>query len=351
MKIGLIGLSNSGKTTILNALAKTEAEVTAYANTNIEPNIAIVNVGDERIDTLSELYQPRKTTYATIEIMDYIGFSSENADGKYIQSIKKSDALAHVIRNYEDDLLGEATPVKDMHDIDSELILSDLVMVENRLERIAANVKRGIKSNETVLEESVLKKIHEQLDNNKPIYNMALNKDEVRIISGFQFLTQKPYFIILNSGEEDFGSNSELIAELEKSHRVIEFAGKFEMELSKLEVQDEIDMFMEDIGIRISARNRLSVFAYEALGYISFFTVGEDEVRAWAIKRGDTAVDAAGAIHSDLARGFIRAECFSYHDLIEAGSEAALKKNGKYRLEGKDYIVKDGDILSIRFNV
>ncbi|MBN1155242.1 redox-regulated ATPase YchF [candidate division KSB1 bacterium] len=351
MKIGLIGLSNSGKTTIMNALAKTDAEVTPYANTNTEPNVAIVNVGDERIERLSQMYQPKKTTYATIEILDFIGFSSENADSKFIQTIKRSDALAHVVRNFNDGLLGEPNPLRDVRVIDSELILSDMIIVENRLDRIATNKKRGIKSNDSGLEESILQRIHAHLNENKPISDLPINADEKRIINGFQFLTQKPLFIILNSEEDCFGKNGELIAEIETVHAVIEFAGKFEMELSRLGDPEEINLFMEDIGIEVSARNRLTQFAYDILGYTSFFTVGKDEVRAWTIHKGETAVDAAMAIHSDLARGFIRAECFSYDDLMTVGSEAEVKKNGKYRLEGKDYIVNDGDILSIRFNV
>lgn len=351
MKIGLIGLPNSGKTTILNALAKVDAEVTSYANTNPEPNIAIVNVGDERIDILSKLYQPKKITYATIEIMDFIGFSSENADPKFIQAIKRSDALAHVVRNFDDELLGEQNPLRDISVIDSELILSDLIIVETRLERIATNKKRGIKSTDSGSEEAILHRIKHHLDENRPISSLVMTKDEVRLINGFQFLTQKPLLIILNSGEDNFGKNHTLIGAIEATHEVIEFAGKFEMELSRLEELEEIDMFMQDIGIEMSARNRLTQFAYDTLGYVSFFTVGKDEVRAWAIHKGDTAVDAAGVIHTDLARGFIRAECFSYDDFITAGSESDVRRNGKFRLEGRDYIVRDGDILSIRFNV
>jgi len=183
------------------------------------------------------------------------------------------------------------------------------------------------------------------------VRTLELSKDETKVIRGYQYLTQKPFLAILNSGEDNFGNGNGLIPSIQKFCDVIEFAGNFEMELAQLDNQAEIKMFMDEMGIKESARDRLTKFAYEMLGYISFFTVGSDEVRAWSVRRGDTAVQAAGAIHTDLMRGFIRAECFGYHDLVKAGSEKAVKNNGVFRLEGKEYIVQDGDILSIRFNV
>ncbi len=356
MKIGLLGLPNSGKTTIFNALTKLEAEVTAYTNNKAEPNIAIVDVGDERINTLSGMYKPKKTIYATIELVDFIGFSEGSAREGSISTaqmslIKTMDTIAMVVRNFSDDLMGDPEPRVDIETMDTELILSDLIVAENRLERIEWNFKRGKKTTELENEERILRKIEEELNNNRHISDLDLNREEERLISGFQFVTKKPLFIILNSGEDNFGRNDAMITELKEKYKIIEFSGSFEMELSRLSSYEEVKLFMEDMGIKDSARNRLTRFAYQMLGYISFITVGTDEVRAWTIHNGDTAVEAAGTIHSDLSRGFIRAECFSYDNLIECGSEKAVRDGGHFRLEGKDYTVKDGDILNIRFSV
>jgi len=355
MKIGLIGLPNSGKTIIFNALTKREAHVAAYSDAKAEPNVAVVEVDDDRLIRLTDMYKPKKITGATIEMIDFPGMKEGSAKNGFFSGnsmgwIKNTDALALVVRNFNDDLTGDPTPLRDIDEIDTELLLADLIIVENRLERLEWALKRGQKSNSLVLEERTLRKIAEQLNNNHPIRNLELDEDEEKMIRGFQFLTKKPFLVILNSDESLFGQNADLITEIDPRYNVIEFAGRFETELSHLNYE-EAKIFMEDIGIKKSARERLTQFAYRTLGYISFFTVGEDEVRAWSIHGEDTAVNAAGAIHSDLARGFIRAECFTYDELIEYGSEKGVRANGHFRLEGKDYIVRDGDILSIRFSV
>ncbi len=356
MKIGLIGLPNSGKTTIFNALTRSKAEVTAYADTRGEPNQAIVDVIDERVVRLSEIYQPKKTTYATVEFIDFAGLSEGSAkgdafSGTALGSVKGVDALALVIRNFPDGLMGAPSPLEDMEQLDLEMLVSDLAIVEKRLERIAWCYQRGQKTDALQAEEKALQKISAHLNGNQPVRTLALNRDEEKAIRGFQFLTKKPLMVILNSPENQFGCNGNLLEEIGRRHGVMEFAGHFEMELSRLDDETEARMFMEDMGIEKSARDRLTQFAYALLGYISFFTVGSDEVRAWTIRRGETAVEAAGAIHSDLSKGFIRAECFSYHDLIECGSEKGIREKGRFRLEGKDYVVRDHDILSIRFNL
>lgn len=355
MKIALIGLPNSGKTTIFNALTKSEVEVTSYSNAKAEPNLAVVEVGDERVRKLTEIYQPAKTVFATLELIDFVGFAQGSAkEGLFppelMQLIKNTHAMAVVLQNFKDELDKEVNPVADFEMLNDELLLTDLILAEGRLERIRQGYKRGLKSNELQAEEKAMQKIVDQLNQNAPIRQLELAPDEEKAIRGYQFLTHKPLLVILNSDEDSFGKNQAIIDELDKQAKVIEFAGNFEMELSRLD-DDEAQMFMEDMGIQESARDRLTQFAYKILGYISFFTVGKDEVRAWNIKQGDTAVDAAGTIHSDLARGFIRAECFTYDDLITLGSEKAIKEKGKFRLEGKTYIVQDGDILNIRFNV
>lgn len=355
MKIGLIGLSNSGKTTIFNALTNMDAKTSMYADVKAEPNIAVVDVDDLRVTRLSDMYKPKKITKATIEMIDFPGLKSGSAqDGSFagngLSMIKNADALALVVRNFHDDLAGPSTPLRDIDDIDTELLLSDLIAVETRLERIEKTLNRGVKSAPLLAEERVLRTILDQLNENRPIRELTFTEDDEKLIRGFQFLTRKPFLVILNSDEAIFGQNEELIDMIESKYKVIEFAGRFEMELSRLS-DDEALIFMEDMGIQMSARERLTQFAYQTLGYLSFFTVGEDEVRAWSIHKGDSAVDAAGAIHSDLARGFIRAECFTYDELIECGTEKGIREKGYFRLEGKDYTVQDGDILSIRFSV
>lgn len=359
MKLGLIGLPKSGKTTTFNALTRSDAEVAEYTSGKVEPNVAVVNVEDPRIDRLSDMYTPKRTIYATIDFMDFVGVDrsegQELFSGPAMGLVKTSDALAIVVRNFANDVLdstmGPADPVRDADAVASELILSDLVLVETRLERIEADHKRGKKTPQSQAEQKVLTTLHEALSAEKPIRDVELTPDQEKAISGFQFLSNKPVMVIVNSDEDRYGSNSEAVPELSKRFTTVEFAGNFEMELAQLEDEEEAQAFMEDLGIEESARTRLTTIAYDLLGLISFFTVGPDEVRAWTIHQGESAVDAAGTIHSDLARGFIRAECFHYNALIEAGSEKEVRSSGQFRLEGKEYQVQDGDILNIRFSV
>lgn len=359
MKIGLIGLQNSGKTTIFNALTNSDIEVTSYQAENKDPNISIINVMDERITKLSKMYNPKKTIYATIESMDFVGFAAGSAQsgafsGNVLSSIKTADALAVVTRNFNDEIVnsmnGDPDPISEIELIESEIIISDLIIAEARIVRINKMNKSGKIPKETEIEKNTLEKLIPILEDGKPLRDVELKPEEEKSLRGFQFLSQKPLMVILNSDDENFGESEDIIKKISKEYKVLEFAGKFEMELNSLD-EDEVEIFMEDMGIQQSAKARLSRIAYDLLGYISFFTVGTDEVRAWTIVDGENAVAAAGTIHSDLARGFIRAECFSYDDLMEFGSEKNLRDKGKFRLEGKEYKVKDGDILNIRFNV
>jgi len=356
MRIGLIGVQNSGKTTIFNALTGLEAEVTSYSSQKIEPNMGVVQVEDGRVNNLSQMYNPKKTIFATIEYIDFVGLTNnkDNNDafgGSGMGLIKTADALALVVRNFDDPTSGDKPePVLEIESIESDMIISDLIIAEKRLEKVELSKKRGIKEASLIIEEKALHKIITHLEDSSPIRTLELANDEEKAVRGFQFITQKPLMIILNSDEDNFGGNESVINELKKRYKIIEFAGNFEMELNKLD-QEEAKEFMQDLNIKESARDRLTKFSYELLGYCSFFTVGEDEVRAWTITSGNDAVEAAGKIHSDLARGFIRAECFSYSDLIECGNEKNVRENGLFRLEGKKYIVQDGDILNIRFSV
>jgi GTP-binding protein YchF len=359
MNIGLVGPAKSGKTTIFNALTGQAAETADYGTGKVEPNLGVVTVLDDRVDRLSAMYNPKKTIHAAIEFIDFVGAAQGAAkgglfSGEGMAMIKNADALVAVLRNFSSDTLeaqfGPPDPVRDLSTIDTELLLADLIVAEKRIERIAADHQRGKKTPASQAEEKVMARIAEALNAGTPVRALEFSAEEQKLLQGYRFLTAKPVLVILNSGEENYGKNAALIAELAKKHAVIEFAGKFEMELSGLDEDDRAG-FMADMGIAESARARLSKFAYEMLGYISFFTVGEDEVRAWTIRRGENAVEAAGAIHSDLAKGFIRAECFSCEDLLSLGSEKAVKDKGLFRLEGRDYTVKDGDILHIRFSI
>jgi ribosome-binding ATPase len=356
VKIGLFGLPKSGKTTLFNALTKSQAQVASYSIVKNEPNIAIVKVGDPRVKKLSEMFTPKKTTFATVEFVDFAGIAEgaiekDSFPPDLMKQIRSVDALAFVLRGFPDESEAAPDPLRDLHTIDEELLLSDLLIVEKRLEKIEAGMKRGQKTDALLFEEKVLKKIHDRLNQSLPVRGLSFDEKEENAIRGFQFLSKKSVIAIVNSDEDSFGKRRELLVEMGSVHPSIEFAGNFEMELSRLDDEAEAKAFMEDMGIKESARDLLTSMAYDILGLISFFTVGPDEVRAWTIHKGSTAVLAAAAIHTDLARGFIAAECYKYDDLIECGSEKAIKDKGRFRLEGKEYIVQDGDVLSIRFNV
>ena len=358
MKIALLGLPKSGKTTIFNALTRGNASTDKYAPPAHEANVGVVQVLDERITRLSELYKPKKTIYAHIEYRDYPGiFSSraENPDNALFSDIKACEGFALVLRAFADEeldgLYGPADPLRQLGEFEDEMIISDLIVAEKRLEKIELGYKRGVKTPAIQFEEKVLRAACEHLQDNLPLRGLQLNPEEEKALRGFRFFSQNPLLVLINVSEDEYTAHDDLKAQIAaRGHAVEVIAGRFEEELSKLD-EEEAAAFMEDMGIGESIRDRLTHLCYKMLGYVSFFTVGEDEVRAWTITRGDNAVTAAGKIHSDLARGFIRAECFKYDDLIAHGSEKALREKGLFRLEGKEYLVQDGDIISIRFNV
>lgn len=359
MKIGLIGLKKSGKSTIFNALTRSEVSTDAYSAAKLEPNMAVIEVADARVTRLQAMYQPKKTAFASVELIDFVGIAQDPERKQVFTAtelglIKNADALALVLRNFHDELIGETigvvNPAADLETLISEIILSDLILVETRMERIDHQMKRGAKTPALEQEAAALAKIMTDLNQNRRPNKADLSIDEEKVLRGFQFLTLKPLLVILNSDEDNFGKNTAVLTQIARDLKAVEFAGRFEMELNGLS-PEEAAAFMADLHIEASARDRLTLLAYDVLGYQTFFTVGPDEVRAWTIHKGDTAVDAAGVIHSDLARGFIRAECFAYDDLMAHGSEKTLKEKGLIRLEGKTYLVKDGDILNIRFSV
>ncbi len=360
MNIALIGLQKSGKTTIFNALTGQDAEVTGYVSSRVEPNRGIVDIHDPRVTELARIYEPRKTVYATVEFVDFAGLSKGAGEhgvfsGEALQLIKTSDALAVVVRNFHDTQVdqvhGLSNPAGELEEVLTELLLADQIAVERRLERIQGDLKRGKKTPQLTAEQQLFSEMAEQLNEGTPVREMGLTAEQQKLLAGYQFLTSKPVFTIVNSDEAQYGKSGSLIEKLSASYPAVEFSGRFEMELKSLEDAEERQVFMEDMGITESAHVRLAAFAYRTLGYISFFTVGKDEVRAWSIRQGETAVDAAGTIHTDLARGFIRAEVFTYNDLMQYGSEKLVKQAGRFRLEGKQYLVADGDVLNIRFSV
>lgn len=355
MKIALTGYPRTGKSTVFNALAEKDPSEATIGYTQ-ENNQAIIDVADRRIDDLAHQYQPKKVKYATLELLDIAGRSGTDKklkalDDDVIHALRTCDAIGLVIRNFFDDLRGTPDPQNELNQCIDELLLADLLVVENRLEKIAGNIRRGLKTDHLLWEQSVFTKLKDALDNSQLISTIRLAADEINLIRGFQLLTSKQVIVIINSSDSIFAGNDALISQIKQRFPVIEFAGQFEWELAAISDQDERRVFMDDLGIGESARRRLIRLAYDALGYISYFTVGSDEVRAWNIYHGDNAVQAARVIHSDIARGFIRAECFTYADLQQHGSEKIVKQEGKMRLEGKDYVVQDGDILSFRFNV
>jgi len=361
MKSAIIGLGNAGRTTIFNALTELDLEVTPYATVAAEPHLGMVKVPDSRIDRLAEIYRPKKTTYATVEYVDFIGLTKGDLDQnrKVSDLIKDADAVVHVVRAFVDESvphpLGGVDPRRDAETVEMEMIFGDLELVEKRLERMDEGAKRGKKPDEA--EHKLMLKCREALESERALRDVDFTEDEQKTMRNLQFMSNKPQLVVLNvaEGQIDTDQTRRQVETVQaffsgRRVRVISLCGKIEMEIAQLP-HDEALAFLEDLGIAEPALNRLIQLSYDFLGFISFLTTGEDEVRAWTIKRGTPAQKAAGKIHSDIERGFIRAEVVAYDDFIAAGSMAAARDKGLVRLEGKTYEVKDGDIINFRFNV
>jgi GTP-binding protein YchF len=366
VQIAIVGLAGSGKTTVFNTLTRGHAETGGFGG--MELHVGVVKVPDERLDKLAVIFKPKKVIQADVTYVDlpappastegHVG--TEDLPAEHLARLRDSDALLHVVRAFEDPANphpeGAVDPARDLDRLDVEFVLADLALVERRLDRLKTSGRHGTpaerESNDR--EEVVLVRLKAGLEAGSPIRDIALDPDEEKAIRGFRFLTQKPVLVLLNVGEGDLGRAGERVAALAAAydHRnalVDALSAKIEMELGELE-PDEAAVFMEELGIADSGLDRVIALSYRLLGLISFLTAGPDEVRAWPIRDGSNAVDAAGAIHSDLAKGFIRAETVGYEDLLSLGSMAEARKAGKLRSEGKTYRVRDGDVVEILFS-
>ena len=362
LSCGIVGLPMTGKTTVYNLLTKNEAETSAFFTGKTSTNIGIANIPDKRLEYLSSIFEPKKTVYADLQVVDIAGLVKGSSSGagvgnSFIEDIRQTDALIHVIRAFNDPDIPHSdnsiNPMRDVETIDMELLFADLDFVEKRIDRISKGKKI---TPEQKSELEVLKKLALELNEGKPYYQIELSKEEKELMQNYTFLTNKPMILVVNVDEEQLiegtyegKSDLEQFAK-ERNMPLLMLSAKIEVEISALDKDDQAE-FMQDLNISESGVFRLARTVYGLLNLISFFTVGKDECRAWTISNGLNAAQAAGKIHSDLERGFIRAETVSYQDFVDCGSIAVAKEKGLWRLEGRNYIVLDGDIISVRFNV
>jgi len=362
MKVAIIGLPMSGKTTIFNALTRGRAQVAAHSPT-LAPNMGVARVSDLRLSVLEGIFQPKKTVPAEVSYIDIPGsvkgFGKEGAGGELLNYLTTADALLQVVRAFEDDQLphpeGSIEPKRDIASLDLELAISDLAIMERRLDKLETSLK-GAKAAEReshLKEQSLLQRIKEELEKDVPIRLQRLTKEELKALADYQFLTAKPMLVVLNIGEEQIPEASRLEAEISSLYpqfAVVALCGKLEMELGQL-TDVEAREFREAMGLSDPALDRVVDLSYRRLSLVSFFTTVSSELKAWTIPDGTPAPKAASKIHSDMERGFIRAEVVSYRDLENCGNTAEARKRGLLRTEGKDYIIQDGDVVTFLFNV
>jgi len=364
MKAGIVGLPNVGKSTLFNCLSNAKAQSANFPFCTIEPNIGVVNVPDPRLEALEKLVQPEKVVPATVEIVDIAGLvkgasKGEGLGNQFLGNIRECHAIIHVLRCFNNDNIihveGSVNPVRDKEIIDIELQLKDLETVEKRLDKVKKTAKAGIK--EAQVEASLLERIQQALLAAKSARTVQpINQDEADLIQSFQLITSKPVLYVCNVDENSAKSGNayvEQVKELvkEENAQVLVLAVATEADITELETFEERQLFLEDLGLDEPGVSKLIRSAYKLLNLQTYFTAGVKEVRAWTIQVGDTAPKAAGVIHSDFEKGFIRAEVIAFDDYVAFGSEAKVKEAGKLRVEGKEYIVKDGDVMHFRFNV
>jgi len=360
MRLGIIGLPNSGKTTLFNALTGSNYPTEPFSSGQLEVHTAVVSVPDARLEYISRIYQPKKTTHATVTYTDIGGLDKGIGEGGLSGPMRNElahvDAFVHVVRAFVDDsvlhTLDTVDPIRDLGVIEGEFVLLDLIAVENRLARLEEERKKGKTDlrQQNALETALMERLRAQLEAEQPLRDLDLTPDELKIARGYGFLTLKPVLIIFNTGSSDADPARDLVSE--QHTRVLTLQGKLEAEIAQLDDPDDVALFLAEYQIERPSRERVLQLSYDLLGIHSFFTYGEDEVRAWPLRQDGTALDAAGSVHTDLARGFIRAEVVAYEDFAAAGgSMAEVKARGKMRLEGRDYVVRDGDIITVRFAI
>lgn len=361
---GIVGLPNVGKSTLFNAITKAGALAANYPFATIDPNVGIVEVPDERLNVLTQIVTPKKTVPTAFEFTDIAGIvkgasKGEGLGNKFLANIREVDAICQVVRAFDDEnvthVSGTVNPLDDIEVINMELIFADLESVDKRLPKAEKMAKQ--KDKDAMAEVKILTKIKEGLEDGKPVRALEFSEEELKSVKHFHLLTQKPTLYVANVAEEDLSSldDNEHLAAIKKyadeeGSQVIVISAKVEEEIAVLD-DDEKEMFLEELGLSESGLDKLVRASYDLLGLATYFTAGVQEVRAWTFKKGMTAPECAGIIHTDFQKGFIRAETVGYDDLVAAGNEAKAKEAGKVRLEGKEYIMKDGDVVHFRFNV
>lgn len=356
MKLGIIGLPQSGKTTLFNALTRGN-QPTGMASGKLEVHTAVVDVPDPRVDRLAAMFKPKKTIYAKVTYADIAGLEGSAAktgiSGALLNQLTQMDGFIQVVRCFEDENVphpaGSVDPLRDLASMESELILNDLISVERKLERLNDERKKGGGRDKATIDREIalFERFHEALVAEKPLRDVDIDAEEEKMLSSFGFLSRKPMLVVLNVSE---GQQPPAIDYPHRHSKVVALQCRLEMEIAQLP-PEEAAAFLQEYGIDEPSLNKMIRLSYDLLGLQSFFTVGPDECRAWTVRKGATVPEAAGVIHSDLQKGFIRAEVMTYDDLIALGGVNEVKSHGKLRLEGKEYIVQDGDILNIRFNI